>query len=39
MMNYYQHKLTADVRWDVGDVLVIDVSPTGRDGSVHERVG
>lgn len=25
-MDYFQHKLTADVKWDVGDVLVIDVS-------------
>ncbi|KAG6009340.1 hypothetical protein E4U21_002648 [Claviceps maximensis] len=23
-MDYFQHKLTADVKWDVGDVLVID---------------
>lgn len=25
-MDFYQHKLTADIKWDVGDVLVIDVS-------------
>lgn len=25
-MDHYQHKLTADIKWDVGDVLVIDVS-------------
>lgn len=25
-MNYYQHKLTSNIKWSVGDVLVIDVS-------------
>ena len=26
MMDEYQHKLTADIQWDTGDFLVIDVS-------------
>ena len=27
-MDEYQHKLTADIQWDTGDFLVIDVSKT-----------
>ena len=27
-MDEYQHKLTADIQWDTGDFLVIDVSET-----------
>ena len=25
-MDHYQHTLTSNIKWDVGDVLVIDVS-------------
>lgn len=26
-MNFHQHDLTSNIEWNVGDVLVIDVSP------------